>query len=242
MKLSIIIPVYNEEKTIAQILKSVEAVVIPHAKKEIIIVDDYSTDTSAEVITKFKSSVGRNNAGLKYIKHTRNQGKGAAVITGIKEATGDYIVIQDADLEYDPRDIPRLFAVIQNGKAQVVYGTRLKRLPNFSRDERRIRFLFHYLGNKSLSFITSLLYGQWITDMETCYKLFPREVVKDFRLQAKGFEFEPEITAKLLKKKYHILEVSISTNPRGYEEGKKLNTVRDGIKALKTLLKYRFVE
>ena len=167
-------------------------------------------------------------------------GKGAAVKTGIGKATGDYIVIQDADLEYDPRDILRLLEQVQKGKAEVVYGTRLNRMPNFAKEERRMRFFVQYVGNKSLSLLTSVLYGQWITDMETCYKLFPKSAVQDLSLDAKGFEFEPEITAKLMKKGYHILEIPITTIPRGYEEGKKLNAVRDGIKALKTLLKYRF--
>ncbi|MBU4017004.1 glycosyltransferase family 2 protein, partial [Patescibacteria group bacterium] len=167
-------------------------------------------------------------------------GKGAAIRTAIKASTGEYIIIQDADLEYDPRDYEKLLRPIIQKKAKVVYGTRLNRLPDFLKDERTARFFIHYLGNKILSFITSILYGQWITDMETCYKIFPKKAVNDMRLNAKGFEFEPEITAKLLKKGYNIHEIPISTIPRGYDEGKKLNTIKDGLKALVTLIKYRF--
>lgn len=231
MKLSIIIPVFNEEKTIAQILQRLKALKITGVEREIIVVDDGSTDATASVISKFQR-----------IRHDKNQGKGAAVRTGIKNATGDYILIQDADLEYNPKDIPRLLKPIKSGTAKVVYGTRLKRLPNFSRDEKTPRFLLHYLGNRFLSLLTSVLYGQWITDMETGYKIFPRKSVLDMKLNSKTFNFEPEITAKLLKKGYNILEIPITTNPRGYKEGKKLNTFRDGFIAFYTLLKYRLVD
>jgi glycosyltransferase involved in cell wall biosynthesis len=162
------------------------------------------------------------------------------VRSGIKHATGDYVIIQDADLEYDPNDIPTLFSFVA-GKKNVIYGTRLNRLPHLKEEERRVQFLLHYLGNRFLSFVASTLYGQWITDMETCYKIFPRSELHGIELKSKGFEFEPEITAKLLKRGLKILEVPIKTKPRGYEEGKKLNTFRDGFKALLTLIKYRFV-
>jgi len=179
---------------------------------------------------------------LFFFSHTSNQGKGAAVITGISHAKGDYAVIQDADLEYNPEDIKRLLKAVQKEAIDVVYGTRLKRLPHFSKEERTGRFLMHYLGNKFLSLITSTLYGQWITDMETCYKLFPTKIAKKLTLRARGFEFEPEITAKLIKAGLKIHEVPISTKPRGYSEGKKLDTFRDGRKALATLIKYRFID
>lgn len=237
MKLSIIIPVFNEEKTINKVLNKVNNVNIPGVEKEIIVVDDGSTDATTSVIS---TALGGSN--LKTIRHQRNQGKGAAVKAGIKNATGDYIVIQDADLEYDPKDIARLLEIIKNQESKVVYGTRLRRLPNFNRDERTLGFLLHYLGNKFLSFLTSILYGQWITDMETGYKLFPKIVVKDMKLNSKRFDFEPEITAKILKKGIRIIEVPITTNPRGYNEGKKLNTFKDGTIALYTLLKYRFCD
>jgi dolichol-phosphate mannosyltransferase len=237
MRLSIIIPVYNEEKTIALILEKVSKVKMPDVDKEIIVIDDGSTDATLTTINNLQLTV--NN--FKLIKHKRNLGKGAAVRTGIKKATGEYIIIQDADLEYDPKDINKLLKPIKEGKAEVVYGTRLKRMPNFSRDERTLQFLLHYIGNKFLSLLTSILYFRWVTDMETCYKLFPREVINGITLYARGFEFEPEITAKLLKRGYKIVEVSISTNPRNYEEGKKLNTVKDGVKSLLTIIKYRFI-
>ena len=145
-------------------------------------------------------------------------------------------------MEYDPKDIVRLFKPIEKGLAKVVYGTRLKRMPNFRRDERTFRFMLHYAGNKSLSLLTSILYMHWVSDIECCYKLFPKKAIYGMSLKARGFEFEPEITAKLLKRGYKILEISISTEPRTYNEGKKLNTFDDGFKALWTLLKYRIID
>jgi dolichol-phosphate mannosyltransferase len=238
MKLSIIIPVYNEEKTVVQILKRVIAVPIHGVEKEIIIIDDGSTDGTVSAI----NSLQKTESKFKLIKYKKNQGKGAAVRAGLEKATGDYVVIQDADLEYDPKDLVNLLKPIKENKAQVVYGTRLKRLPNFSRDERTPKFLLHYMGNKFLSLLTSVLYFSWVTDMETCYKLFPKKALEDVILRARGFELEPEITAKLLKRGYKIFEVPISTNPRGIDEGKKLDTVRDGAKALWSLVKYRFFD
>ncbi len=237
MKLSIIIPVFNEEKTIAEILKKVDELEITGVEKQIIVVDDGSTDATASVIS---SALGGSN--FKLLKHEKNMGKGAAVRTGIENAKGEYIIIQDADLEYNPKDIEKLARPVLESKSKIVYGTRLKRLPSLSKEERTPRFLLHYIGNKFLSLLTSILYGQWITDMETCYKLFPRKAVEAMKLNARGFEFEPEITAKLLKKGYKILEIPISTKPRGYEEGKKLNTFKDGAIALWSLLKYRFID
>jgi glycosyltransferase involved in cell wall biosynthesis len=254
MKLSIIIPVFNEEKTILEVLDRVNSVEIHGVKKEIIAVDDASTDATASVISNFplgfargeqfppRLRSGRAISNYKIFRHKKNLGKGAAVRTGIKHATGDYIIIQDADLEYNPKDIVRLLEPIKSNNAVVVYGTRLKRLPNFSRDERTPRFVLHYIGNRFLSFLTSILYGQWLTDMETCYKIFPSKIAKNLNIHAKGFDFEPEITAKLLKKGIKIVEVPIVTNPRGYKEGKKLRTLRDGSVAFWTLLKYRFVD
>lgn len=240
-KLSIIIPVYNEEKTVAELLKNVFAVKLPVEKIEYIIVDDGSTDTSVSMIFSVTQKL-RETKDILFIQQNRNQGKGAAVIAGIKKATGDYVIIQDADLEYDPKDIIRILQPVLKGHARVVYGTRLKRLPNFSRDERTAHFFAHYLGNKFLSLATSVLYFHWVTDMECCYKLFPKDALHGIILHARGFEFEPEITAKLLKRGYRIEEVAIATNPRGYDEGKKLDTVKDGSKALWNLLKYRFID
>lgn len=237
MKLSIIIPVFNEEKTILQVLKRINDLKIKDIQKEIIVVNDGSTDSTKSKIKSFKFF-----KNIKFINHSKNLGKGKAVRSGIKKATGDYIIIQDADLEYNPNDIEKLLIPIISKKARVVYGTRLDRLPNLSRDERTLQFLIHYFGNRFLSLLTSILYGRWITDMETCYKLFPRSALKGIVLNSRSFDFEPEITAKLLKKGYKILEVPITTNPRGYNEGKKLNAARDGTIALLTLFKYRFID
>lgn len=233
MKLSIIIPVFNEEKTVVEIIKRVKAVKIDSVTMEIIVVDDGSTDNTFSLVPR---------DGIKLLKQPMNMGKGAAVKRGIDEASGDYIIIQDADLEYDPNFIPELIQPVINGEAKVVYGTRLRRLPNMKNEERTGRFLLHYLGNRSLSLITSILYGSWLTDMETCYKLFPAKAGKKFKLNARRFDFEPEITAKLLKAGYKILEIPITTNPRDYSEGKKLRTFHDGSIALWTLFKYRFVD
>lgn len=238
MKLSIIIPVYNEDKTIKQLLERVEAVRIPNIDKEVIIVNDASFDNTEKKVKEF---LGEGKSGFYYSYHDKNRGKGAAVRSGISQAKGDYVVIQDADLEYNPKDITRLVNEVNKGH-EVVFGTRLNRMPHFSKEERHPHFLLHYLGNKFLSLVTSILYGQWVTDMETCYKLFPSKTAKKLHLNARGFELEPEITAKLMKLGYHIHEIPITTTPRGYDEGKKLDTVKDGIKALKTLLRYRFYD
>ncbi len=234
MKLSIIIPVFNEEKTVREILKKVLDLKLDDIEKEVVVVDDGSTDKTRQILEQIKNA--------KIILHKKNKGKGAAVKTGIENSIGDYIIIQDADLEYDPKYMKDLIKPIKDGKAKVVYGTRLNRMPNIKGEERNLQFLLHYFGNRFLSLITSILYGQLITDMETCYKLFPRSAVSKMNLNARGFEFEPEITAKLLKRGYKIIEIPIKTNPRGYDEGKKLNTIRDGSKALWNLLKYRILD
>jgi dolichol-phosphate mannosyltransferase len=236
MKLSIIVPVYNEEKTIEEVLKRLKKEEIPGVEKEIVVVDDGSKDATREILAKIK------DPSIKVILHDKNQGKGGAVKTGIKNATGDYIIIQDADLEYHPKYIKDLVRLVLEKKAQVVYGTRLDRLPNLSKEESKHLFIIHYFGNRFLSLVTSILYGQWITDMETGYKLFPKSAVQDIKLNARGFELEPEITAKLIKKGYKVIEVPIQVIPRGYEEGKKLNTGSDGFKALWSLFKYRFTD
>ena len=235
-KLSIIIPVFNEEKTISEIIKRVTEVDILGIEKQIIVVNDGSTDGTAKALLNVPKA-----ANLKIINQIKNQGKGAAVRTGIKNASGDYILIQDADLEYNPKEIEKLVKPVLEGKSKVVYGTRLKRLPSFSKEERTPQFMLHYIGNKFLSQLTSILYGQWLTDMETCYKLFPKKAIEGVNIRSRRFDFEPEITAKILKKGFSILEVPITTNPRGYDQGKKLNTFKDGTIALWTLIKYRFV-
>jgi dolichol-phosphate mannosyltransferase len=225
MKLSILIPVYNEKLTILKLLKEVEAVKIPGIEKEIIIVDDKSTDGSKEILRKVK---------YKVFFHEKNQGKGAAIKTAIKHATGDILVIQDADLEYDPNDYNVLIKPILEGKTKVVYGSRFLH-PKFKPAHK----LF-YFGNLFLSLMTRLLYFRNITDMETCYKMFKKEVLIGIDLKSRGFELEPEITTKIIKKGYKIIEVPIKYHARKIEEGKKLKPIKDGVKALWYLIKHRF--
>lgn len=232
--LSIVIPVYNEEKTIGIVLDKLSKMSLP-LDVEIIVINDGSKDSSQKII-KEKSA---RNKKVKLIEHRKNQGKGAAVITGFKSAKGDILLIQDADLEYNPQDIPMLLSPIISGKEKVVYGTRLRRKAVlFGKDKTPLPF--HFFGNKFLSLITTILYGESITDMETGYKVLKKSVLDGINLKSRSFDFEPEITAKILKKGIHILELDISTNPRGYDEGKKIRPVHDGLIALWTLLKYRF--
>jgi dolichol-phosphate mannosyltransferase len=235
MKLSIIIPAFDEEPTIAGVVAAVSKVAFVDAAVEIIVVDDGSRDGTA--CRAAEAIAALPNARL--LRHEKNRGKGAAVRTGIEGAHGDYIVIQDADLEYDPADLPRLVAALDE-KHRVVYGTRLARLPHPRGEEHTPQFMLHYLGNRLLSLIASALYGQWLTDMETGYKLFPREALAGGGLQSERFDLEPEITARLRRAGYRIKEVPITTKPRGYAAGKKLHTLRDGRAALWALLKYRF--
>lgn len=236
MKLSIIIPAYNEEKTIGEVLKRLSKLKVGKVVKEIIVVDDGSTDNTLSVISNFKYPI----SNFKIIKHKKNQGKGAAVQSGIKEATGDIILIQDADLEYDTNDIPRLLQPLANGE-KVVYGTRLRMKPVFF-GKNKTPFLLHFFGNKFLSLATSAMYGFSVSDMETGYKVFKKEVLQNINLKSKSFDFEPEITARILKKGIKIHEIDIRTKPRTYKEGKKINTFQDGFKALWTLLKYKFFD
>lgn len=234
--LSIIIPVFNEEKTIGTVLDNVSKLNLNGLDIEVIIIDDGSKDKSKEIIERKIS--GKKNYTL--ISHKKNKGKGAAVNTGFSKAEGEILLIQDADLEYNPKDIPKLLAPLVQKKEQVVYGTRLRRgMVLFGKNKTPLPF--HFVGNKFLSLVTSILYGVSITDMETGYKVFTRNVLKGMKLKARSFDFEPELTAKILRKGYKILEIDISTNPRGYDEGKKIRPVRDGVIALWTLVKYRFV-
>lgn len=227
MNLSVIIPVYNEINTIAEIIRRVKAV---GRAFEIVIVDDGSTDGTREYL----ATLG-NDPMVRVLYHERNKGKGAAVITGIQAARGDLMIVQDADLEYDPRDYPALLKPMEEGIADVVFGSR------FLGGARRPILFWNMVANKILTFITNFLYNNILSDMETGYKLFKREVVQGMPLHARGFEFEPEFTAKLLKRRVRIYEVPISFNPREYSEGKKIKA-RDAFIAVWTLLKYRFVD
>jgi glycosyltransferase involved in cell wall biosynthesis len=227
MKLSVIIPIYNEKNTLEEILRRVEATEIP---SEIILVDDGSVDGTKEIVEKY-----RGKDKYKVRMHERNQGKGAAVRTGIEAATGDILLIQDADLEYDPREYPDLLKPINEGLADVVYGSR------FLGASRRVAMFWHMVANKLLTLFTNILYDTILTDMETGYKVFKKHVVESMPLHAKRFEFEPEFTAKILKRNYRIFEVPITFNPRDYEEGKKIG-LKDAFEAIWALVKYRFVD
>jgi glycosyltransferase involved in cell wall biosynthesis len=227
MLLTIIIPVYNEIKTIQAIL---ERVIATRLASEILVVDDFSTDGTRDYLAGMN---GKEN--VRVLLHASNKGKGAAVRTGLQAASGDVILIQDADLEYDPRDYPVLIKPIEEGIADVVYGSRFLGGPH------RVAMFWHMLANRILTLTTNLLYDTILTDMETGYKVFRREAVKDIRLRSNGFEIEPEFTAKILKRKLRIFEVPISFNPRSYADGKKIK-FKDAFKALWTLLKYRFYD
>ena len=227
MKLSVIIPVYNEAKTISELIHRVMATGLAD---EILVVDDGSTDGTREILTKLVGS-----GTVKAIYHDSNQGKGKAVRTGFQNASGDLFIIQDADLEYDPREYPILLRPIQEGIADVVYGSR------FLGAGRRPALFWNMIANKILTLVTNILYNNILTDMETGYKLFRREVVENMTLHAHGFEFEPEFTAKILKSKVRIYEVPITFNPRDYSEGKKIK-MKDAFIAMWTLIKYRIVD
>ena len=231
MKLSIIIPVYNEEKTILKVIDKVKGVPLTGINKEIIIVDDASQDSTQSILHKIK------DISIKIFFHQKNQGKGAAIRTALQHATGDFVLIQDADLEYDPNDYKKLLNPVLEQKAEAVYGSRIFVI----KENLAKMYKLHYFGNVFLTFATNLLYGSKITDMETCYKLIKREIILGLKLKSKRFDFEPEITAKLLKRGHKIVEVPITFNRRKFSEGKKI-TWRDGIKALLYLIKYRFVD
>ena len=227
MKLSVIVPCYNEEKTVAALLKKVESVSV---SKEVIVIDDGSTDNTREILKGFQYPP------FKIILKSANSGKGDSIREGLRHAQGDIIIIQDADLEYDPQDYIRLILPITDGKADVVYGSRWAGVP-FSRQP----FNIFRVGTWFLTWLTNMLYNAGITDEPTCYKVFKSGVLKGIELKCRRFEFCPEVTAKLRKKGYRIYEVPIHYEPRTVRQGKKVNW-KDGIEAVWTLLKYRFHE
>jgi dolichol-phosphate mannosyltransferase len=227
MKLSIIIPVYNEEKTIGEILNQLRAVNFS-LETEFIIIEDGSIDRTRDVLKK----IGEQDSHFSLFYQIKNYGKGAALKLGIEKATGDFIAIQDADLEYNPQDLLRLLEPILRGEADVVYGSRFLTQNIFSNK-------ISLLGNKSLSLLFKLFFGQIITDPWTCYKVFRKDCLKDISLYSNGFELEMELTDKFLRKGYHILELPISYQARSYKEGKKIKSF-DGLKAIWTVIKYRY--
>jgi dolichol-phosphate mannosyltransferase len=227
MKLSVIIPVYNEERTLRQLFDKILKVGV---EKEIIIIDDHSTDRSLEIIKEYTKL-----ENVKAIFHERNYGKGRAIRSGIEHVTGDIVIIQDADLEYEPEDYPKLMKPIVDGKTNVVYGSR-----ELGTTHQHSYFSF-YIGGKFLSWLTNFLYSSNITDEPTCYKVFRADLLKKIELRCIRFEFCPEVTAKVLKRGEQIVELPIHYYPRTKNEGKKIKW-KDGIEAIWTLLKYKFVD
>jgi glycosyltransferase involved in cell wall biosynthesis len=226
-RLSVIVPVFNERNTVAEVVRRMRSVDLP-VEREIVIVDDGSEDGTRDVLTQLGDST------VRVVKHAVNRGKGAAIRTGLEHATGDVVLVQDADLEYDPEDWTKLLAPVLKGRARVVYGSR------FTGERRNMLFL-HWVGNRFLSLVTNVLYNSTLSDMETCYKLFERDALDGIQLRAERFDFEPEFTAKILRSGIRIYEVPISYAGREPHEGQKF-TWRDGVAALWTLVKYRFVK
>lgn len=227
MNLSVVIPVYNEADNIREILKRVEA---QKLASEIIVVDDGSTDGTRKILAELDG-----NQTVRVILHEHNKGKGAAVVTGFQAARGEILLIQDADLEYDPRDYPQILKPIEEGIADVVYGSR------FLGGPRRVAMFWHMIANKMLTTMTNVLYDTILTDMETGYKVFRRGVIDGMTIHSRRFDFEPEFTAKVLKRHYRIFEVPITFNPRDYSQGKKIK-LKDAFAAVWTLIKYRFID
>lgn len=229
-KLSIIIPVYNEKNTIGELIRQVKAVNLSNIEKEIIVVDDGSTDGTREIL--------KNISGIKYIFHEKNLGKGGAIKTGFKNATGDILIIQDADLEYDPQEYNKILGPILSGRADVVYGSRF-----LTGEPKRVLFVWHLLGNIFLTLLSDLLTGLTLTDMETCYKAFRKEVVDSFKdkIKSKCFGIEPELTARVARGRWRIYEVGISYYGRTYKDGKKIGW-RDGIAAIWHIIRFNLFD
>ncbi len=228
MKLSVVIPIYNESATIEQLVSRVRAVPID---KELVIVDDGSTDGTADILRVLSA-----DADVRVFRHEANQGKGAALRTGFKEAVGDIVIVQDADLEYDPREYPRLIQPILDGKADVVFGSRF-----VGSESHRVMYFWHYLGNRFLTLLSNCFTNLNLTDMEACYKVFRREVIQGIEIQESRFGFEPEITAKVAALGCPIYEVGISYSGRTYAEGKKIGW-KDGASALWCVIKYNLLQ
>ncbi len=224
--LSVVMPVFNERDTIEEIINRVLAVKL---RIELIVVDDMSTDGTTEILERLQKQ-----RGFVLLRQPRNRGKGSALRRGFAAVTGDLVIIQDADLEYSPEEYPQLTELICSGRADVVYGSRFL-------GRHRVFLLTHYLGNRLLTFIANVLYNTMLSDMETCYKVMRTDVLRSMTLKSNGFGIEPEMTAKVFKRRYRVYEVPISYDGRGYEEGKKI-TWKDGVVALWVLLKYRFTE
>jgi len=223
MKISVVVPVYNERPTIESIINRVKAVPL---EKEIVIVDDFSHDGTRDILSTL------NSGEVKVLLHEKNLGKGAALRTGFSNVTNDIVIVQDADLEYDPTEYHKLIKPILDGKADVVYGSRF-----MGSDPHRVLYFWHMVGNKILTFLSNMFTNLSLTDMETCYKVFKREVIKNITIEENRFGFEPEITAKLAKMDLRIYEVGISYAGRSYKEGKKINW-KDGVSAIRCIIKY----
>ena len=230
MRLSIIIPAYNEAATIRPIIEKIKAVDLGNLEREIIVVDDGSKDGTRELL--------KTITGIKYIFHEKNLGKGGAVKTGFKNATGDIVLVQDADLEYDPRDYPALIAPILSGEVEVTNGVRIK--PEYDSRRGTVSYILHWLGNELITWTTNLLYLHYASEYEACYKAFTNKLIKSIEIKTNNFDFDNELVCKILKEGYKIQDVPVRYYPRGYEEGKKINW-RHGFLILWTIIKYRFV-
>src|SRR3972149_1912255 len=227
MKLSVVMPVYNEAKTVRELIKRVEDVDLD---KEIIVVDDYSNDGTRNILKGLE-----RNPGIRVLFHDKNMGKGAALRTGFKHITGNIVIIQDGDLEYNPQEYHRLIKPILDGRADVVYGSRF-----VTTEERRVLFFWHFLGNSFLTLLSNVCTNLNLSDMETCYKVFKADVIKNINIEEDRFGFEPEITAKVAKRRYRIYEIGISYSGRNYSEGKKIGG-KDGVRAIWCIVKYNFL-